>query len=292
MAARGVAHFGGFVVIEFRPFGLSPLVCMAGCFVLLVVVLVMRGVLVRASEKKSPVTAGLVIGVVGRPGSGKTYFAARTAYERLEAGARVVTNFSMTLPPEWEGRWQQWSGWDDVGRLQDCVVVLDEAHLIAPSTQGFALPDVARWWLSQVRRFGCEMIWISQNEMRVSKTLRDLTNYIWVANSYRHGKSFKLRLYEPEKLGKPDQHLELRRYRFDPKIGRIFDSWEILGGTETRDAAAGARIRQLADERNAHRRTGTGADARGRTVPAGNGGHRQGMKRNGYPRAGGREITK
>jgi len=245
--------------VDFKPLGLTPIAFMVATFVLLAVVL-LGGVVLRMARERSAVSniGGEVVGVVGRPGSGKTYWCVRLAYSRLKAGANVATNFTMTLPPELAARWQPFTGWEDLMDLHDCVVIIDEAHLMAPSHKSWSLPDEARWKLSQCRRFGLDVYWVSQHESRVNIALRQLTNYVWMCNSFRHGKSFRARCYEPEKLGKEGKHLEIRRYKFDPEIGKLFDSWQILTGSTVMGADENqAKMRQLATEHNA-RRAGRG----------------------------------
>ena len=66
-------------------------------------VYVVLGFLALAAWKRSGGGAtggtGKVVGIVGRMGSGKSYFAVRMAYKRMMAGANVRTNFTMKLDP-------------------------------------------------------------------------------------------------------------------------------------------------------------------------------------------------
>src|SRR4051812_41838090 len=164
--------------------------------------------------------AGRVVGVVGRMGSGKSYFAVRMAYKRLMAGCNVSSNFTMRGLPEGAGTWQHFKGWDDFAELEGeyveskgrmvlrkpMVVFIDEAHLYAPSSQSLVFPQVARFKLSQARKFGLDVFWITQHEDRVNRTLKDLTNMIYVCNAWFDHLAFSAKGYEPERLRRKDQH--------------------------------------------------------------------------------------
>lgn len=206
----------------------------------------------RAAQRSGDRTSGRVIGVVGRMGSGKSYFAVRMAHNRMRAGAQVVTNFSMTLPAELAGKWRQFNGWEQFAELEDCVVIIDEAHLYAPSSQHLHFPMIARFKLAQARKFGLDVYWISQHEDRVNRTLRDLTNMIYVCRSFFDGKYFSANGYEPEKLRRKDEHIDRRGYRFDASIANLYDTLEILDVDEhVAQGMAGAR--KIGQARNAKR---------------------------------------
>lgn len=245
---------GGGLRITF--FGITPWQLVGIGAALLAVTFFLRMVLRKVKEVRNPISEGEVTGVVGRPGAGKTLFAVRLAHRRLMAGAHVATNFSMALPPKLAGRWRHFGGWDDLIELEDCVIILDEAHLMAPSGTQFKLSELASWKLSQVRRFGCELIWISQNEMRVSKEIRDLTSYIWVCKQWRKGKGvFSAVQYEPEHLRKPEFALDKRRWRWDQTIGDLYDSWELLPPKRSMsEHDQEKRILAMVERRNADRR--------------------------------------
>lgn len=203
-------------------------------------------------------TSGRVVGVVGRMGSGKSYFAVRMAYSRLRAGARVCTNFTMNLPPHLAGNWQQFHGWDQFAELSDAVVIIDEAHLWAPSSQHLHFPTVARFKLSQARKFGLDVYWISQHEDRVNRTLRDLTNMVYVCRSFFEGRYFSAKGYEPEKLRKKGEHIDRRGYRLDLRVANMYDTLEILDVDDHVAKGMGA-ARAIGQARNTARLARTAA---------------------------------
>lgn len=188
------------------------------------------GVLGARSERAAGRTggSGQVVGVVGRMGSGKSYMAVRMAHQRLLAGANVCTNFSMKLPPELSDRWTQFVGWDDFATLENCIVIIDEAQLYAPSNKTLQFPTVARWKLAQARKFGLDVYWITQHENRINSILRDLTNIIYVCAAFAGGKFFTAYGYEPENVRKKGEHIDRKSYRFDLKIGELYDTLQIL----------------------------------------------------------------
>jgi len=207
---------------------------------------------------------GKVMGIVGRMGSGKSYMACRIALRRLKQGANVITNFSMNgLEPAgdaaavngfralgWNprqvaahlelplkkvkvlwgvtGTWKQFRGWEQFAEFDDAVVIIDEAHLYAPSNKTLVFPDVARFKMSQAREFRLDVIWLTQHENRVNTVLRDQTNLIFVCRSWMSGAWFSALGYEPEKLRRHGQHLERIGYRFNLAVAQLYNTLEIL----------------------------------------------------------------
>jgi len=210
----------------------------------------------RTATKHGDKTSGKVVGIVGRMGSGKSYFAVRMAWTRIQAGATVVTNFSMNLPPELQHRWIRFDGWESMLHLEDCVVIIDEAHLWAPSSEHRNFPMIARWKMAQARKFGLDVYWISQHEDRVNRTLRDLTNMIYVCNSFFGGKYFSAKGYEPEKLRRKDQHIDRRGYRFDLAVAELYDTLEILELDEHVAGMGDEVTRAIGRARNERRQDG------------------------------------
>jgi KaiC/GvpD/RAD55 family RecA-like ATPase len=212
-----------------------PFLAIVAFFFVLVLVVVHLPERRRHTKPGAPARggSGRVVGVVGRMGSGKSYFAVRMAYRRLRSGCRVVTNFSMRLPDELAANWSQFRGWDQFADLEDAIVIIDEAHLYAPSHLPLALPQVARWKLSQARKFGLDVYWISQHEDRVARILRDLTQYIYLCTAWFDHLIFTAKGFEPEKLRRKGKHgetmhLDRKVYFFRSSVANLYDTLQIL----------------------------------------------------------------
>jgi hypothetical protein len=221
-------------------------------------------------ERRQAVTGGCgrVVGVVGRMGSGKSYMAVRMAYRRLQAGANVATNFTMKLDgdPTITGHWIQWNGWEDFAELENCVVIIDEAQLYAPSNKVLNFPTVARWKLAQARKFRLDVYWVSQHENRVNSVLRDLTHMIYVCQAWMGGKVFVAYGYEPENIRRKGSHIDRLTYRFELKIGELYDTLQIIDADSHLVAgdASMQRAAELGRRYNARRGSGTAGIGRRR----------------------------
>jgi hypothetical protein len=226
---------------------------------------------------------GKVMGIVGRMGSGKSYMACRIALKRLKHGANVITNFSMNLDDApainalrlagkrpsavsktlgipikkvrvlWgvTGEWSQFRGWEQFAEFDDAVVIIDEAHLYAPSNKTLVFPDVARFKMSQARKFRLDVIWLTQHENRVNTVLRDQTNLIFVCRSWMSGAWFSALGYEPEKLRRHGQHLERIGYRFNLAVAQLYNTLEILAADDHLIDGAMIRATEVATAYNA-----------------------------------------
>ena len=192
-----------------------------------VVALVALKALNRMRDSRFVEPAGKVVGIVGRMGSGKSYLAVRLAQERLRRGIDVHSNFTMKPKPEWGGVWYPFTGWGQFADISDAVVIIDEAHLYAPSYKHQQFPDVARQALAFARKRGLDVYWISQNEDRVNRTLRDLTNFIGVCSRGFRGR-FIVRWYLPEEVRRKGEHYDKLSYRYDESIGALYDTTEIV----------------------------------------------------------------
>lgn len=183
----------------------------------------------RQDKRRLNRTAGLVCGLVGRQGSGKSYAAVRMALDRLSRGVDVYSNFSIDMEGlGYTGKWHKFTGWDQLAFVRNAVVIVDEAHQLAPSHQHVNFPMAARATLSQGRKHGVDLYWISQHEDRVNRTLRDLTNVVGVCESFFEGAYFVVTYYEPEKVRKPKAHIYKRRYRMDLKVAERYDTLETI----------------------------------------------------------------
>jgi hypothetical protein len=247
----------------------------------------------RGSEGASG-GSGKVVGVVGRMGSGKTLFAVRMAYRRMSRGANVRTNFTMNLvnlhpdrpcPAKCETkgrcvcerprriwnqagtkryrshclcqlqeRWGQWHGWDELVGLRNAVVIVDEAHIMAPSLNPHAIPEAAKWALSMARKHRVDLYWISQHESRVTAALRDLTNVLYHCTSWYGNNVFMAKGYEPERMRKKAEHLDRIYHRLRMQTADLYDTLEVMrpDAAVSRDGSM-AKVEGLVEEHRAQR---------------------------------------
>ncbi len=194
-----------------------------------VFVVAMWLVLRARMRHQSRTTAGRVVGIVGVMGSGKTYAAVRVAAQRMRDGVDVCSNFTLD-PAELggTGRWAPFTSWEDLEHIRDAVVIIDEAHLLAPSSHAMKFPMQAREALAFARKRGLDLYWISQNADRVNRTLRDLTTEMWQCRRRAFG-GFLVERWEPSEFGKQRCRPFLRmRYRFDKGIGQAYDTSQVV----------------------------------------------------------------
>lgn len=215
---------------------------------------------------------GRVVGIVGRMGSGKSYFAVRMAYSRMKRGATIYTNFSMNLDPthsepcpancvrrkrckcargcpcQMAARWHRFEGWDQFLHISNAVVIIDEADLYAPSHDPRCISDAVRWKLKMCRKHKIDLYWIAQGHMKVSSLLRNvLTNEIRVCTSWFGGKYFTAKTYQPEHVGRDKKHTSRSGYRLNRRIAGLYDTLETIRGDETRGDGTMGDANAMAD---------------------------------------------
>jgi len=123
-----------------------------------------------ATPRLPPLVPGRVYGVYGRMGSGKTLLVVTWAMRHaFSSSVPIVTNFGLKVSS------RVVTSWAEVYQLRDCVLILDEAHLWASSNSSKALSLEGRQFISQARKRGVCIVWVSQAPTRVAKALRELT---------------------------------------------------------------------------------------------------------------------
>lgn len=236
---------------------------------LLVLVVIMRSTGVDAQS-------GKVIGIIGKMGSGKSFFAVRMAYQRMLRGAEIYTNFSMNLGPTHEtpcgdkcqakgrrpgrcrcvkhcpcqlaGRWHRFEGWEQFATITNAVVIIDEADLYAPAYDAKAIPDYIKWKLKMCRKHKVDLYWIAQSETQVSRILRlTLTNEIRVCQSWFGGKLFTAKTYPPAHVGRAKKHTGRSGFLMRSNVAGLYDTLETIRGNEDGGDGTMAQANALAD---------------------------------------------
>lgn len=144
-----------------------------------VVALLLSTFLHRSETKAEFVRPGMH-GVVGRFGGGKSYFLATVAARARSKGMAVYANIHI------EGC-EYWRTWEEFLAMPDgCVILMDEAHLVAPVRVRY-LPPLVEERLSQLRHHRQVMFWATQHWSMVNARLRRLCFTVWVADKEAGG---------------------------------------------------------------------------------------------------------
>jgi hypothetical protein len=104
----------------------------------------------------------------------------------------------------WPEPWVTVSSWSDLFSLRDCVVVVDEIHLLAPSTKGLLTPDVERRfisWLSKCRKRGVCVLGTTQAWTRVATHYRQLVGTVWLCEPVKPGRLHRATAHYPPDEG-------------------------------------------------------------------------------------------
>jgi zona occludens toxin (predicted ATPase) len=174
----------------------------------------------------------VIEGIIGRPGSGKSYEATRRLMVAAESGRQCFANFGVSHPNV------EKISMEDLldTSMPSGLVVIDEAHLWFPSRLSMKLPPSVQQRMSQTRKAGqgggFDLLWVTQHESRVDRTMRDITNWMWLCNSWLtwrgHPGFFTATCWEPEKFRKPKKQHGRYIHRFDRGVAECYDTYETL----------------------------------------------------------------
>lgn len=215
---------------------------------------------------------GRVVGIIGKMGSGKSYFAVRMAYRRMVKGAAIYSNFSMHLDPlhpepcpekcETKGRckcvrhcpcqmakrWTKFTDWEQFLGISHAVVIIDEADLLAPAHDNKCISDAVRWKLKMCRKHKIDLYWIAQDHSQVSRLLRSvLTNEIRVCESWFGGYYFSAKTYPPKLVGRKGKHTSRSGFALNKRIAGLYDTLETIKGDSSIGDGTMAKANALAD---------------------------------------------
>lgn len=190
----------------------------------------------------------MIIGLVGKPGSGKSLRLAELAIGSLMKGEDVYTNFRLrwlnVLMYAWRQSGRAWSGWSaaralvgrwrvvrtyaDMGEVAEGKLYFDEAHIWLWSRAWQELPrDVISWW-SQSRKHGVDVWWAAQRMNSIDAHVRELTAEVWHCRRVFNTNSF---IYQCEDMESSDRGRRIwgrKLVRLNPVLANCYDTREIL----------------------------------------------------------------
>lgn len=122
----------------------------------------------------------MIIGFVGRMGSGKTLSMTRCLLKYYQRGFRILTNYDLAIPHEEVSFEWIIKTAEEQGKLDMCVLALDEIHIMidsraAPTKRNRSLS----YLLNQSRKLKVIWLYSTQYAHQVDKRLRSGTD-LWV----------------------------------------------------------------------------------------------------------------
>ena len=168
----------------------------------------------------------MIQGLIGRPGSGKSYTLTAMAREVAAQGRNVYANYAINSPNCYTFTAEQ------LLDLPPGLIVIDEAHLWFPARMALKLPPSWLAMLSQTRKNGWDLLWAAQHENRVDRIVRDISSYMWLCNAWwkmdGHPALFTARCWEPETFRQPKKSVANRRRFYSPANAKAYDTFQRL----------------------------------------------------------------
>jgi len=124
----------------------------------------------------------------GLPGAGKSYrLATRSAkilyknksvFEKTGKRRILYSNlkFTETFEQEFAGFIEYWTDIEQLVRLRNCDVLIDEVGVYFDARLWVDLPQEVRRWLQQHRKFGCDILGTAQDFSQIDRSFRLLTS--------------------------------------------------------------------------------------------------------------------
>jgi len=111
----------------------------------------------------------------GLPGSGKTYALTRRCMDALDRGYTVYANFDLKHGrAQKEGRLVRWHDLDEIYRVTNGIIAMDEAHVYMNSRKWDALPEEMQVRLQQHRKDALHIWGTAQSHKRLDTVYREL----------------------------------------------------------------------------------------------------------------------
>lgn len=165
-------------------------------------------------------------GLIGRPGSGKSYELTRRVLAAADRDRMVFTNYAVKHPNVY--MFQP----DQLLDLPPGLIVIDEAHLWFPARMSLKLPMSWLSGMSQTRKKGWDMLWAAQHESRIDRAIRDVTDWMWLHQCYfrhnNHPVMFSSASWEPEYFRRPEKRFTRGLHFFSKRVADAYNTHETL----------------------------------------------------------------
>ncbi|MEM3871861.1 MAG: AAA family ATPase [Nitrososphaeria archaeon] len=148
----------------------------------------------------------MIIGICGKMGSGKTLFATALAYASYKSGEKIYSNYNLNFPHEIINL-------DTMLKmeLQNATVVIDEIYIFMESRRSSSdINLILSYFIFQTRKRGVNLIYTAQKYSSVDIRLRELTDYVALAEKEKDNNIFHYTIYKLDTLAHPEQVINLK----------------------------------------------------------------------------------
>ena len=168
----------------------------------------------------------MIEGLIGRPGSGKSYELTRRVLAEADRDRLVFCNYAVSHPNVY--RFTP----DQLMDLPPGLIVIDEAHLWFPARMSLKLPMSWLAGISQTRKKGWDLLWAAQHESRIDRAVRDVTSWMWLCHAQfkynNHPLMFTAASWEPEYFRRPDKRYTRKVSFFSSRVAQAYNTLESL----------------------------------------------------------------
>lgn len=147
----------------------------------------------------------MIIGIVGLPGSAKTYFAVKLALERLKRKEKVYSNIEIIYKEKTDKEqkailfdkleiilsqvankaFSDRQKWIDSGKdkhdfwPERTTIVVDEIGILYDARDWETFSNQLVYYFKQTRKIGIDIIWTTQCFADLEKKVRGITDFVW-----------------------------------------------------------------------------------------------------------------
>jgi len=185
--------------------------------------------------------------VVGKIGSGKSYFLVNVMLKELQRGYDVWMNFHVNTEAVYKYLQQQretkilgifkrrfknpigkvyfWRELPELYKIKRATILVDEMHIWLDSREWFKLDKIFKYKLSQSRHQGLDLWGATQNFKRVDVVFRDLVDVIYKVTKL--SKLFIIKNYDPTEFESTKRKAFYANFLwFDKTVAKLYDTHE------------------------------------------------------------------